>query len=360
MEGFYYDPNAPLVLDNSNLRTGVGTTAAGVFISLNPDSPIDNKSPYVKDCTCFSDPATESGRFGGGGVGVFIDGGVHDKVRNQWCSTPLRTLHLMVLDSFLIRVQSLKSFPVSHTTLSGVTTQVVDQESGVLVVTTLMETMVLSHLVSQLMKFQELQQVFGDMASVQGVTKAGTVAIGATMFGQTSKASAWFLNDQITADKIYFKYQPGYGNAGIGTTGFVDGEIIWFGAGAEASSGVGSITVGAAASSVTGQKGTIMEVDNISSSLLVGDAIGFTTTLYGATDRFFIINTITNVAAAVTYQAWQAGSTAGVSTVYYNRATLTISPEKGTGTWDTRGLGSGNGSSIEVQNSVLTGKTNRT
>ena len=49
------------------------------------------------------------------------------------------------------------------------------------------------------------------------------------MFGQTSKASAWFLNDQITADKIYFKYQSGYGNAGIGTTGFVDGEIIWFG-----------------------------------------------------------------------------------------------------------------------------------
>jgi hypothetical protein len=92
-----------------------------------------------------------------------------------------------------------------------------------------------------------------------------------------------------------------------------------------------------------------MEVDNISSSLLVGDAIGFTTTLYGATDRFFIINTITNVAAAQTYLAWQAGSTAGVSTVYYNRATLSISPEKGTGTWDTRGLGSGNGSSIEVR-----------
>ena len=77
-------------------------------------------------------------------------------VRNQWCSTPLRTLHLTVLVTFLIRVQSLKSFPVSHTTLSGVTTQVVDQESGVLVVTTLTETTVLSHLVSQLMKLQEL------------------------------------------------------------------------------------------------------------------------------------------------------------------------------------------------------------
>ena len=92
-----------------------------------------------------------------------------------------------------------------------------------------------------------------------------------------------------------------------------------------------------------------MEVDNISSSLLVGDAIGFTTTLYGATDRFFIINTITNVAAAQTYIAWRAGSQTGLSTVYYNRATLSVSPEKATGTWDTRGLGSGNGSTIEIR-----------
>ena len=104
------------------------------------------------------------------------------------------------------------------------------------------------------------------------------------------------LNDQISADKIYFKYQSGYGNAGIGTTGFVDGEIVWFGAGAEQSSGIGSITVSGVTSSITGQKGTILEVDQTSGTLLIGDAIGFTTTTYGADDRFYIINTITNVA----------------------------------------------------------------
>ena len=68
MEGFHYDANAPYVLDNSNLRTGIGTTAAGVVCALNPDSPINNKSPYVKDCTVFSDNATDYGRFGGGAV----------------------------------------------------------------------------------------------------------------------------------------------------------------------------------------------------------------------------------------------------------------------------------------------------
>ena len=95
------------------------------------------------------------------------------------------------------------------------------------------------------------------------------------MFGQTSNASAWMLNDQITADKIYFKYQSGYGNVGIGTTGFVDGEIIWFGAGAEQSSGIGSITVGAA-SSVNWTERYNSGSRQTSSTLLIGDAIGFT------------------------------------------------------------------------------------
>ena len=159
MEGFHYDPNAPLEMDNTNLRTGIGTTAAGVFFALNPNSPINNKSPYVKDCTTFSDPATDFGRFGGGGVGVFIDGGVHAKVQNRWSSTPSRRLTLMVLDSSLIRVQSLRSSPASPTTLSGVTTLVAVREFVLLVVTTLTVTTVLSLLVSPLKKLQEHKTV---------------------------------------------------------------------------------------------------------------------------------------------------------------------------------------------------------
>ena len=354
MEGFMYDPNAPLVLDNSNLRTGVGTTAAGVFISLNPDSPISNKSPYVKDCTCFSDPATEAtpARFGGGGVGVFIDGGVHDVGAKS-----------MVFDAFthvasdgagyildkgaIAEIVSCFTYYAKWGYYSGGGSRI----RGVGGNNSYGDYGVISSGFST-DEVPRTAQVFGDMMEVQGTTKAGTVSVGATMFGASSKASAWMLNDQIAADKIYFKYQAGYGNAGIGTTGFVDGEIIWFGAGAEQSSGIGSIKVGTAASSVTGQKGTIMEVDQISSSLLVGDAIGFSTTLYGATDRFFIINTITNVAAAQTYYEWQAGSTAGVATVFNNRATLSISPEKGTGTWDTRNLDPDNvsyGSTITIR-----------
>ena len=349
MEGFYYDPNAPLQLDNANLRTGIGTTAAGVFISLNPDSPIDNKSPYVKDCTCFSDPATESGRFGGGGVGVFIDGGVHDTGAKS-----------MVFDAFthvasdgagyildkgaIAEIVSCFTYYAKWGYYSGGGSRI----RGVGGNNSYGDYGVISSGFST-DEVPRTAQVFGDMMEVQGTTKAGTVSVGATMFGQTSKATAWFLNDQISADKIYFKYQSGYGNAGIGTTGFVDGEIVWFGAGAEQSSGIGSITVGAAASSTTGQKGTILEVDQTSGTLLIGDAIGFQTSLYGADDRFYIINTITGVSVASTFFEWQAGSGAGQQVVYNNRATLTISPEKSRGTWDTRNLGSGQGSDIQIR-----------
>jgi len=187
--------------------------------------------------------------------------------------------------------------------------------------------------------------------TVLGANKSGTLSIGATMFGQTSGARAWYLNDQIAADKIYMKYQPGYGSVGLGTTGFADGEIVWFGAGGDDGAGIGSITVSSASSSISGQKGTILEIDDYSGTLLVGDAIGFTTTgLYGPDERFYIINTVTNVSAAVTYTYYDA--TAGLSTVIYsNRATLTISPEKTVGTWDTRELAGhvGRGSTINVR-----------
>ena len=354
MEGFTYDSNAPFVLDNTNLRTGIGTTAAGVFISFNPDSPINDKSPYVKDCTAFSDNASEAvpPRFGGGAVGVFADGGVHDEGAKSMvfdafthvCSDGAGYL----LDrSAIAEIVSCFTYYAKWGYYSGGGSRIRAVGGN----NSYGDYGVISSGFST-DEIPRTAKLFGDMMTVQGATKDGTVNIGATMFGQTSKATAWMLNDQISADKIYFKYQPGYGNAGIGTTGFVDGEVVWFGNGAESNSGVGSITVGAAASSTTGQKGTIMEVDQTTGTLLVGDAIGIKTSLYGADERFYIINTVTNVTGVATYFRWAAGSGSGIQTNYSNRATLTISPEKTVGTWDTRHLDNTNvayGSTIEIR-----------
>jgi len=73
---FDYDTNRPYELEATTVRTGVGTTACGVYFAFNPNSPILNKSPYVKDCTSFGNPPTDGGS-GGAGVGAFIDGNVH-------------------------------------------------------------------------------------------------------------------------------------------------------------------------------------------------------------------------------------------------------------------------------------------
>ena len=54
-------------LSNSDAQDITTATIGGVFIRLNPASPILNKSPYITDCSAFST----------GGVGVIVDGSVH-------------------------------------------------------------------------------------------------------------------------------------------------------------------------------------------------------------------------------------------------------------------------------------------
>jgi hypothetical protein len=52
-------------IDTQDITTA---TIGGVFVRLNPASPITNKSPYITDCSAFST----------GGVGVIVDGSVHN------------------------------------------------------------------------------------------------------------------------------------------------------------------------------------------------------------------------------------------------------------------------------------------
>ena len=47
-------------------------TIGGVYVALNPASPVTTKSPYVVECSCFS---TDTGN--GGAVGAIVDGNVH-------------------------------------------------------------------------------------------------------------------------------------------------------------------------------------------------------------------------------------------------------------------------------------------
>jgi hypothetical protein len=346
MVGFDYDPLNPYELQYSTVRTGVGTTACGVYFAFNPNSPILNKSPYVKDCTAFGNPPTDGGS-GGAGVGVFIDGNVH--------TAGFKT---MVFDAFTNVLSDGAGF-------------ILDNDAGSEIVSSFTyyarwgyyagggsrirsvggnnsygDYGVIASGFSTAETARSLR-VFGDKLSTTVGTTNGTVGVGMTMIGETSGAYATFINDQISADAIYFKYYPGYGSpsAGIGTTSFVPGEWITFiGAGT-----TGAIRVASAANAVGGQKGVLVELDLADGDNLpiVGDAIGFTTDRVGVGSdlvngqpRFYIVNNVTGFTTSYTQHR---GSVGLAPVVYPGRVTVTFSPEKTIQTFDTR---TGTGSTI--------------
>lgn len=363
--GFNYDLTLPLVLDNTTVKTGVGSTACGIYFAFNPTSPISTKSPYVKDCTSFGDPSTDG--YGGAGVGAFIDGGLH----NSGSKT-------MVFDAYTNVLSDGAGF-------------ILDKDAGAEIVSCFTYYARWGYyagggsrirsvggnnsygsygvIASGFSTAEPLRtvRVFGDRMTTVVGSKTGTVSVGNTMIGETSGARATFINDQTSADRIYYKYYPGYGAVGVGTTAFKDGEQITFiGAGT-----TGAITVSAVVGSVSGQKGVIIEVDEVNPNNLplVGDAIGFNTTGIGSDRvnnniRYYIINNVTGFTTSYV-QSRGYGNTGLSSVTYNNRITLTISPEKSAASPDTRstylsGVGTASGGSFaeirtKFSNARLTG-----
>lgn len=344
--GFDYDPIRPYELDATTIRTGIGTTACGVFFALNADSPILTKSPYVKDCTSFGDPATD-GTGHGAGVGVFIDGSLHDRGNVS-----------MVFDSF------------THV-LSGGAGFILDRDARAEIVSCFTYYAKWGYYSGGGSRIRSVSgnnsygdygviasgfstsevpitgTMFGDRLEVVKIETAGTIAVGDTFIGQSSGSIGNIINDQLNADILYIKYEDGYGGPGIGTTSLAPGERVdVLGTGT-----TGTFVVqGNIDAAYGGQKGVIIELDNVSSVPIVGSAIGFNTTGIGSDALFYIINTVVGFNTEA-----ELNTSTGIVT-YTNRATIRISPEKGSGSPDTREIG---GSIIEIRekfsNARLTG-----
>jgi len=350
MVGFNYDVDNPTQLEYSSVRTGVGSTACGRYFAFNPVSPILNKSPYVKDCTAFGDPptGTDARITGeGAGVGCMIDGGVH--------ATGFRT---MVFDAFTNVLSDGAGF-------------ILDKGAGAEIVSSFTYYAKWGYysgggsriravggnnsygdygVISSGFNTDETPRtarLFGDRMDITTGSITNTCAVGNTMVGETSGAYATYINDQTAADRVYFKYFPGYGDpsiggggTGIGTTCFIKGEQITFiGAGT-----TGALQVKNVTGAVSGQKGVIIELDLADNSNLplVGDAVGFTTTAAGVGSdrlegqpRFYIVNAVTGFQTNYTQNRGSLPTPEGPVT-YTGRLTITISPEKGIGTVDTR------------------------
>lgn len=356
--GFDYDPTRPYELDATTVRTGSGNTACGVYFAFNETSPILNKSPYVKDCTSFGDPATD-GYGGGAGVGVFIDGGAHP----YGAKSMVFDAYTNVLSDgagFILdrdaRAEIVSCFTYyakwgyysgGGSRIRGVSGNNSYGDYGVIASGfSTSETPIAGRLL-------------GDRLEIVTGSIKGTVAVGDSMRGTQSGAYGNILNDQSSSDRYYFLYEDGYGNpdgsVGIGTTTFILGEWVdIIGAGT-----TGAFRISSTVGSISGQKGVILEVDELDEEPLVGSAVGFTTTLAGVgTDsRYYIVTSVSGFTTE-----FQVKTSAGIVT-YRNRATIRIAPEKPSGTVDTRNvIGTANtyyGSYIELRenfsNARLTG-----
>lgn len=320
LQGFDYDNNDPFNTDLWQSKVGVGTTSCGVYFRLNPETPILERSPYIKDCTAFSDLCTD-GTGHGGAIGIFIEGGKHEgkaegsgaksMVFDAFTNIHSGGVGFLLEDDALAEVVSCFTYycAFGYASIDGSEIRSLSGNNSygdygaIAVGFSTLET-------------ARTGRLFGDKATTVVGTVEGTLAVGATMRGTESGARGELVNDQTSGDAIYFKYNSGFGNpdgangaVGVGTTVFVPGEQIEFdsvGAGA-----TGRVQLASASNAVTGQKDALFEVTGITTTPLVGDALGFTTVGLGHSDTItYIIRTVSG---------YDSGT---------GRATLTIAPAK--------------------------------
>ena len=315
LQGFDYDVNDPFETDKWQVKTGVGSTACGVYFRLNPSDPILFRSPYIKDCTAFSDVCLD-GTGHGGAIGVFIEGGVH------YLAPAGKGGKSMVFDAFTNIHSGGVGFFLEDDALAEIVSSftyycafgyVSDDGSEI---RSLSGNNSYGTYGALAVGFSTLEtprygRMYGDKLTTVVGTYAGTLAVGATIRGTVSGARAELTNDQSASDAIYFKYFVGFGNTfmdaadinpavGIGTTVFTPGEyceVDSVGAGA-----TGYFRVGTGANAANGQADILFEVAGLSTTPIVGDALGFTTVGMGFSDtNTYILRAVTNYVEGTNY-----------------------------------------------------------
>jgi len=306
LKGFDYDVNDPFNTEKMQHKVGVGTTACGVYIRLNPNESIRTRSPYIKDCTTFSDLAND-GSGHGGAIGILIEGGRHhlnpegagfkSMVFDAFTNINSDGVGFMLEDDAVAEVVSCFTYYCSFGYFSDDGSEIRSLSGN--------NSYGDYGAVSAGFSTHEVARpgkLFGDkMELVTGQT-TGTISVGATMRGTESGARATLTNDQSSADALYFKYPTGFGNTGsnpvnaavgVGTTVFKPGEFVEFdsvGAGA-----TGRVKIASASNAVGGQKDILLEVTGLTTAPIVGDSIGFTTVGLGQSDTSsYIIRTQTD------------------------------------------------------------------
>jgi len=237
-------------LSGTDVQDITTATIGGVFVRLNPASPILNKSPYVTDCSCFST----------GGVGVIVDGSVHtsgnksmvfhaftnindlgvgfwmkDNAKAEIVSCFTYYCHFGYATSGGAKIRSLNGNNSYGT--YGVVSRGYDVTETPITAT-----------------------IYGDQLIYNSNSLAGNgFSTADTITGLTSGARGTITNVQPGVYKVYYKKITG---------NFISGETI-----------TGSVTGSSAVISsggATGQKGFVVIVTGLTSQPIVGTSIEFT------------------------------------------------------------------------------------
>jgi hypothetical protein len=225
-------------------------TIKGVYVALNPASPITHKSPYVLECSSFST----------GGIGAVVDGDVHasgnksivfhaytcinsdgvgfwvngqGKAEIVSCFTYYCWFGYTTTNGGKIRSLSgnnsygrygvvSKGFDTTETTLDGT--------------------------------------VYGDQLEYTAISRVGEFLVNETITGTSSGAIGTITNVQTGANKLYYKITSGTFTAGETITG-----------------GTSGATAIIASGGVTGQKGFVLVLTGLASEPKIGGSIEFTT-----------------------------------------------------------------------------------
>ena len=333
MEGFDFDVNDPFNTAKMQNKVGLGTTACGVYLRFNPDESVIKRSAYIKDCTCFGHNTTD-GTGHGGAIGVYLEGGVHHKnpegkgyksmVFDSFTNVMSGGVGIYLEDDAVAEIVSCFTYYCAYGYISDTGSEIRSLSSNNSYGTYgALSVGFSTHEIARPGK------IYGDKMALLAGQTTGTVAVGATIRGTQSGARGILTNDQSSSDSIYFKYFVGFGNTssdptvlengavGVGTTVFKPGENIEIdsiGAG-----GTGFAIIASASNSVQGQQGILMELAGLTTSLTVGDALGFSTTGMGFSDtNSYIVRTSTNYVEPTTVDVHDAQYTpqSGIMTVF--------------------------------------------
>jgi hypothetical protein len=234
-------------IDTQDITTA---TIGGVFVRLNPASPIINKSPYITDCSSFSV----------GGVGVIVDGSVHatgNKSMVFHAFTNINDLGVgfWMKDNAKAEIVSCFTYycHFGYATTGGAKIRSLNGNNsygtyGV---------------VSRGYDTTETPitgTIYGNQLTYFSNSLAGNgFSLNDQILGQQSGAIGQITNVQSGSYKIYYKAQSGT---------FISGETI------RGSSSLTTATI--ATGGVTGQKGFVLVVTGITSQPIIGTSIEFT------------------------------------------------------------------------------------